>query len=53
MNDILLEFDCIKRGRKGWLITEHGKKLGATQGEGSRSSDPYVKWPESFLISKH
>jgi len=52
MNYILSELGWIKRGLKGWLITEQGKKLGAIQGEDSRSGVPYAKWPESILNLK-
>jgi len=52
MNYILSELGWIKRGLKGWLITEQGEKLGAVQGEDSRSGVPYARWPESILNVK-
>jgi len=52
MNYILSELGWIKRGLKGWLITEQGEKVGAIQGEDSRSGIPYAKWPESILNVK-
>jgi len=52
MNYILSELGWIKRGLKGWLITEQGGKLGAIQGEDSRSGVPYARWPESIVNVK-
>ena len=52
MNYILSELGWIKRGLKGWLITEQGEKLGAIQGEDSRSGVPYARWPESIVNAK-
>jgi len=51
MNYVLSELGWIKRGLKGWLVTEQGKKLGAQQGEDSRSGIPYVRWPEAILYT--
>lgn len=52
VNYILSELGWIKRGLKGWLITEQGEKQGAVQGEDSRSGIPYAKWPEKTLKAK-
>jgi hypothetical protein len=52
MNYILSELGWIKKGLKGWLITDQGAKLGAQQGEDSRSGIPYVRWPEKILNVK-
>lgn len=52
MNYILSELGWIKKGLKGWLVTEQGVKLGAIQGEDSRSGIPYARWPESILNTK-
>ncbi|WP_404357051.1 glycerol kinase [Methylotuvimicrobium sp. KM1] len=52
MNYILSELGWIKKGLKGWLITDQGAKLGALQGEDSRSGIPYVRWPEKILNVK-
>ncbi len=51
MNYVLSELGWIKRGLKGWLVTEQGKKLGAQQGEDSRSGIPYARWPEAILYT--
>lgn len=48
INYILSELGWIKRGLKGWLLTEYGKSLGGVQGEDSRSGIPYAKWPEKI-----
>lgn len=52
MNYILSELGWIKKGLKGWLITDQGAKLGAQQGEDVRSGIPYVRWPEKILNVK-
>ncbi|WP_445370171.1 glycerol kinase [Methylomonas sp. HW2-6] len=49
MNYILSELGWIKKGLKGWLITEQGLAMGAEQGEDSRSSIPNVRWPEKIV----
>ncbi len=51
MNYVLSELGWIKRGLKGWLVTDQGKKLGAQQGEDSRSGIPYARWPEAILYT--
>lgn len=52
MNYILSELGWIKKGLKGWLITDQGLQLGAQQGEDVRSGIPYVRWPEKILNVK-
>lgn len=52
MNYILSELGWIKKGLKGWLVTEQGAKLGTIQGEDNRSGIPYARWPESILRAK-
>lgn len=52
MNYILSELGWIKKGLKGWLVTDQGLKLGALQGEDSRSGVPYARWPTSILDVK-
>lgn len=52
MNYILSELGWIKKGLKGWLVTDQGAKLGAKQGEDSRSGIPFARWPESILHAK-
>ncbi len=44
MNYILSEQGWIKKGLKGWLVTE--------QGEDSRSGIPYVRWPEKITRNR-
>ncbi|WNB74008.1 glycerol kinase [Methylomonas koyamae] len=48
MNYILSELGWIKKGLKGWLVTEQGQTMGADQGEDGRSGIPYVRWPEKI-----
>ncbi|MCI5114077.1 MAG: glycerol kinase [Candidatus Electrothrix sp. AW1] len=52
INFILSEIGWIKKGLKGWLLTEQGKKQGGQQAEDGRTGVPYAKWPESLLTSK-
>jgi len=52
INYILSELGWIKKGLKGWLVTEQGAKLGALQGEDKRSGIPYARWPENILKIK-
>ncbi|WP_339138616.1 MAG: hypothetical protein WGN25_09925 [Candidatus Electrothrix sp. GW3-4] len=52
VNFILSEIGWIKKGLKGWLVTEHGKRQGGQQAEAQRSGVPYAKWPASLLNSK-
>ncbi|WLE98197.1 MAG: hypothetical protein QTN59_05030 [Candidatus Electrothrix communis] len=52
INFILSEIGWIKKGLKGWLLTEQGKKQGGQQAEDGRTGVPYAKWPESLLVAK-
>lgn len=52
MNYILSELGWIKKDLKGWVVTEQGLKMGATQGEDIRSGIPYARWPETILNAK-
>ena len=52
VNHILLELGLIKKGIKGWLLTDHGQKQGGVQVEMLQSGVPYVKWPEGIIDSK-
>jgi hypothetical protein len=52
INSILSEIGWIKKGLKGWLLTEQGKKQGGQQAEDKKSGIPYARWPASLLISK-
>ncbi len=52
INYILSELGWIKKGLKGWLVTEQGLALGAEQGEDSRSGIPYVRWPEKITRNR-
>jgi len=49
INYILSELGWIQKGLKGWLVTDQGKKMGAEQGEDSRSGIPYARWPEKIV----
>jgi hypothetical protein len=49
INYILSELGWIKKGLKGWVVTEQGIKMGAEQGEDSRSGIPYARWPEKTI----
>lgn len=52
MNYVLSELGWIKKGLKGWVVTDQGLKLGAQQGEDSRSGIPYARWPETIYDVK-
>ncbi len=52
VNFILSELGWLKKGLKGWVITEPGKKQGGIQAEDNKSGIPYVRWPESITDSK-
>ncbi|MCI5195785.1 MAG: glycerol kinase [Candidatus Electrothrix sp. AW5] len=52
INFILSEIGWIKKGLKGWLLTEQEKKQGGQQAEDGRTGVPYAKWTESLLTSK-
>ncbi|MFT2092466.1 glycerol kinase [Paraglaciecola sp. 2405UD69-4] len=51
LNYIFSELGWVTKHMKGWVVTSHGKKLGAVQSEDSRSGIPYVKWPTTILTS--
>jgi hypothetical protein len=51
INDILLELRWLKKGLKGYLVTEPGKKLGGLQVEDKKSGIPFVLWPEAITQS--
>lgn len=52
INYLLSELGWIKKGLKGWLVTEQGLAMGAEQGEDSRSGIPYVRWPEKITRNR-
>ena len=52
INFILSELGWVKKGLKGWVLTEQGKKQGGLQAEDKKSGIPYVRWPELITDSK-
>jgi hypothetical protein len=53
INYILSELGWIKKGLKGWLLTEHGEKQQhGIQAENSQSGVPFARWPDCILESK-
>lgn len=53
INYVLSELGWIKKGIKGWLVTEQGEKQQkGMQSENSQSGVPFARWPESILESK-
>ena len=52
VNNVLSELGWIKKGLKGWCITEQGRKLNGVELTHSTSGVPYVKWPETIFDSK-
>lgn len=51
-NYILSELGWIKKGLKGWELTNQGVKQGGVQDEDKKSGIPYVRWPETIVNSK-
>lgn len=49
INFILSELGWVDKSIKGWVLTEHGKKLGGVQSEDRKSGIPYVRWPEAIV----
>ena len=52
INYILSELGWLKKGLKGWLVTEQGKKLGGIQDEIKTTGVPFVRWNEDIIKSK-
>ena len=52
INAILSELGWIKKGVKGWLVTEPGERLGGVQHEVTQTGVPYVKWPVGLLDNR-
>ena len=52
VNNVLSELGWIKKGLKGWCITEQGRKQNGIELTHSTSGVPYVKWPETIFDSK-
>jgi len=51
-NHILSELGLIKKGLKGWLVTDLGKKYGGVQSNYKTSGVSYARWPESLKRNK-
>lgn len=51
-NSILSELGWIKKGIKGWLVTESGERVGGLQSKDKTSGIPYVRWPESIMDNR-
>jgi len=49
VNPILSELGWVKKGIKGWVLTEQGKAVGGYQKEHPQTGIPYVMWAESIL----
>lgn len=52
MNRLLSELGWIKRGMKGWLLTEQGRKQGGQQAEDPKTGVPFVRWPKTITNTK-
>jgi hypothetical protein len=50
-NLLLLELGWIRKGVKGWELTERGRSLGGTQEEYPDTGVPYVRWPVTLLAN--
>lgn len=51
-NVILSDLGWIKKGPKGWEVTETGKSLGGIQSEVKDTGSRFVRWPASILNNK-
>ena len=51
-NYIFSELGWVKKGLKGWHLTDPGKRIGGVQAEDPRSGVPYVRWPEAILENR-
>ncbi len=51
-NYIFSELGWVKKGLKGWHLTDPGKRVGGVQSEDPRSGVPYVRWPEAILENR-
>jgi len=53
INFVLSEQGWLKKGIKGWLVTEQGEKQqNGVQSENTQSGVLFARWPESILESK-
>ncbi|MCK5718937.1 MAG: hypothetical protein KAH84_03185 [Thiomargarita sp.] len=53
VNYILSELGWVKKGFKGWLLTEQGQKQqNGVQRKNYQSGVPFAKWPQAILESK-
>lgn len=52
INHVFSELGWLKKGLKGWLVTEQGKKQGGMQAEDQTSGIPFARWPETIIQSK-
>ena len=52
VNYVLSELGWVKKGLKGWLVTDQGLKVGGVQAEVYSSGVPYVRWPTTALSLK-
>ena len=52
INHLFSELGWLKKGLKGWLVTDQGKKQGGMQSEDQTSGIPFARWPESIIQSK-
>src|ERR1039458_4987481 len=49
---VISELGWMKKGPKGWEVTEPGKKLGGVQAEDKNSGALYVRWSSAILGDK-
>lgn len=53
VNFVLSELGWLKKGIKGWLVTEQGQKQQkGVQSENTQSGVPFARWPQAILDSK-
>ena len=49
INPILSELGWLKKGLKGWVLTDQGQRVGGTQKEHPKTGIPYVVWTAGIL----
>lgn len=52
VNQVFAELGWLSKGKKGWIATPQGIKLGAIQKEHFQTGIPSVAWPEDILQNK-
>jgi hypothetical protein len=52
INLIMAELGWITKQKKGWILTDRGETLGATEKVYTQTGVPYLLWPETIVNNK-